>query len=58
MAQADYLFSPRTDVYVEGIYQRVGGGNGNAAFDASVYTLAPSAGNEQVVVAVGMKHRF
>jgi len=58
MAQADYLFSPRTDVYLEGVYQRVGGGNGNGAFDASVYTLDPSAGNEQVVIAVGMKHRF
>jgi GBP family porin len=58
MAQADYLLSPRTDVYLEGVYQRVGGGNGNAAFDASVYSLDPSSGNSQVVVAVGMKHRF
>jgi GBP family porin len=54
MAQADYLLSPRTDVYLEGVYQRVGGGNGNAAFDAS----DPSSGNSQVVVAVGLKHRF
>ncbi|MFC0399852.1 porin [Paraburkholderia rhizosphaerae] len=58
MAQADYSFSQRTDVYLEGVYQRVSGGNGNSAFDASVYTLDPSAGNEQVVIAVGMKHRF
>ncbi|WP_175104330.1 porin [Pararobbsia alpina] len=58
MAQADYLFSPRTDVYLEGVYQRVSGGNGNSAFDASVYSLDPSANNQQVVVSVGMRHRF
>ncbi|MCP3725151.1 porin [Paraburkholderia sp. CNPSo 3272] len=57
-AQADYLFSQRTDVYLEGVYQRVGGGNGISAFDAGVYTLTPATGNQQVVVAVGLKHRF
>jgi GBP family porin len=57
-AQADYLFSLRTDVYIEGVYQRVGGGNGIPAFDAGVYTLNPSAGDQQVVVAVGIRHRF
>ncbi|WP_395064297.1 porin [Paraburkholderia silvatlantica] len=58
MAQADYLLSKRTDVYIEGVYQRVGGGNGIPAFDAGVYTLTPSTNNQQVVVAVGLKHRF
>jgi predicted porin len=58
MAQADYQFSQRTDVYLEGVYQRVGGGNGISAFDADVYTLNPATGNQQVVVAVGLKHRF
>jgi predicted porin len=58
MAQADYLLSPRTDVYVEGVYQRVGGGSGIGTFDAGVYTLTPATGNQQVVVAVGLKHRF
>jgi predicted porin len=58
MAQADYLLSARTDIYVEGVYQRVSGGNGNGAFDASIFTLDPSAGNEQVAVAIGVKHRF
>jgi general bacterial porin, GBP family len=58
MAQADYQFSRRTDVYLEGVYQRVGGGNGISAFDAGVYTLTPSTNNQQVVVAVGLKHRF
>ncbi len=58
MAQADYQLSQRTDVYIEGIYQRVGGGNGIPAFDAGVYTLNPATGDKQVVVAVGLKHRF
>lgn len=58
MAQVDYLLSQRTDVYLEGVYQTVGGGNGNAAFDASIYSLDPSAGHEQLAVAVGLKHRF
>ena len=58
MAQVDYLLSKRTDVYIESVYQRVGGGNGIPAFDAGVYTLNPSTTNEQVVVAVGLKHRF
>jgi predicted porin len=58
MAQADYLFSPRADVYIEWGYLRVGGGNGIGAFDAGVYTLTPSTNNQQVVVAVGLKHRF
>jgi predicted porin len=58
MAQADYLLSDRTDIYLEGVYQRVGGGNGNGAFDASVYSLDPATGDQQVVVAVGVKHRF
>jgi general bacterial porin, GBP family len=58
MAQADYLLSPRTDVYIEGIYQKVGGGNGIPVFDAGVYTLNPSTNDKQVVVAVGLKHRF
>jgi GBP family porin len=58
MGQVDYLFSKRTDVYIEGVYQRVGGGNGIPAFDAGVYSLTPATGNQQVVVAIGLKHKF
>ncbi|WP_433706582.1 porin [Paraburkholderia sacchari] len=58
MAQADYLLSKRTDLYIESVYQRVSGGNGISAFDAGIYTLTPSTNNQQVVVAVGLKHRF
>lgn len=58
VVQGDYALSKRTDVYLEGVYKRVNGGNGIAAFNASVYSLAPSANNTQVVVAAGMRHRF
>ncbi|MFC5427814.1 porin [Paraburkholderia denitrificans] len=58
MTQADYLLSQRTDIYLVGIYQRVGGANGNGAFAPSISTLDPSPGNEQVVAAVGFKHQF
>jgi general bacterial porin, GBP family len=58
MAQADYLLSNRTDVYLEGTYQLVGGGNGNSAFNADVYNLTQSTGNKQLAVAVGLRHRF
>ncbi|KVG65077.1 porin [Burkholderia pseudomultivorans] len=58
VAQADYAFSKRTDVYLEGVYQSVSGGNGNPAFNATVWTLTPSANSNQVVVALGMRHKF
>jgi GBP family porin len=58
MGQADYQLSKRTDVYLQGIYQHVSGGGGNPAFDAGVFSLTPASGNEQVVVAAGLRHRF
>jgi predicted porin len=58
MLQADYQLSPRTDVYLVGVYQRVGGGNGIQAFNAGVYNMTQSNGNQQAVAAVGMRHRF
>ncbi|HEF5869722.1 TPA: porin [Burkholderia cenocepacia] len=58
VAQADYALSKRTDAYLEGTYQRVSGGNGNPAFNATVWTLTPSANSNQVVVALGLRHKF
>ncbi|MBB3000204.1 putative porin [Paraburkholderia tropica] len=58
VAQIDKVITPRTDVYLEGVFQSVSGGRGNAAFDASVYTLTPSSNSNQVVVAAGLRHRF
>ncbi|TCK84339.1 porin [Paraburkholderia sp. BL9I2N2] len=58
MLQSDYKLSRRTDVYIEGVYQSVSGGNGNPVFDASIFTLTPSSNSNQVAVAAGLRHRF
>jgi GBP family porin len=56
--QADYFLSRRTEVYATAAYQRVGGGNGIQAFNAGIYNMTQSSGNEQVVAGVGIRHRF
>lgn len=59
---ADYFLSKRTDVYVQGIYQRAGGDayvatpTGGTA--ARVYGLQASSNDSQSVVRVGIRHRF
>ncbi|WP_175852681.1 porin [Burkholderia anthina] len=58
VAQADYAFSKRTDAYLEGVYQSVSGSNGNPAFNATVWTMTPSASSNQLVVALGLRHKF
>ncbi|WP_323119639.1 porin [Burkholderia alba] len=59
MLQADYALSRRTDLYLEGVYQRVSGADGIAVLgNASVYSLAPSSNNRQAIVAAGVRHRF
>lgn len=58
VAQAGYAFSNRTDAYLEAVYQSVSGGNGNPAFNATVWTMTPSANSNQVVVALGLRHKF
>jgi general bacterial porin, GBP family len=59
MLQADYALSRRTDVYLEGVYQRVSGANGIPVLgNASIYNLAASSSNTQAVVAAGMRLKF
>ncbi len=58
MLQADYALSRRTDVYLEGTYQKVSGGGNQAAFTAGVFNLAASANDKQAVVTVGIRHKF
>ncbi|MCX4160258.1 MULTISPECIES: porin [Paraburkholderia] len=59
MLQADYALSRRTDVYLEGVYQRVTGADGVAVLgNASIYSLAAASGNHQAVITVGMRHKF
>jgi GBP family porin len=58
IVQADYQFSRRTDVYVETLYQKVSGGGGNPVFNASIFNVTPSANDRQLLMVVGLRHRF
>jgi len=54
--QTDYALSKRTDVYLQGVYQRVNEGSG---VDANINGLgAASSTNSQVAVTAGLRHRF
>lgn len=50
----DYFLSKRTDVYLDAIYQRAGGG----AQVAQIFTLSPSTSKSQLAVILGMRHKF
>jgi GBP family porin len=54
--QADYLLSKRTDVYLQGSYQHISADGSGLTADVSGQSAA--SGNQQVVVAAGMRHRF
>jgi predicted porin len=58
IAQADYSFSRRTDVYLESLYQVVTGGGSMALFNASMFNVPPSANNRQLLFVMGMRHQF
>jgi len=58
---ADYALSPRTDVYVQGMYQHAFGGGAIAApLDQGYVTgaAAPSSNGNQFVSRVAMRHLF
>jgi GBP family porin len=56
--QADYLLSKSTDIYATAAYVKVAGGNGIQAFNAGIYNMTQSSGDEQVVAGVGIRHKF
>jgi len=56
VAQIDYSLSPRTDLYAEAVYQRVGGGTG--IFMAQTYNLGAASGNQQLTAGAGIRIRF
>ncbi|WP_224019353.1 porin [Burkholderia vietnamiensis] len=59
MLQADYALSRRTDLYLEGVYQRVTGADGVAVLgNAGIFNLAASGNDRQAVVAAGIRHKF
>ncbi|NML31222.1 porin [Paraburkholderia antibiotica] len=57
---ADYNLSTRTDVYVQGQYQRVIGGTTQSILDNAFMlgTQAPSSTDKQVAVRVALRHKF
>ncbi|EEE06082.1 putative outer membrane porin [Burkholderia multivorans CGD2M] len=55
--QADYALSKRTDLYLQGEYQRVNGDG--LAVGANINGLGvASSTNKQIAVTAGMRHRF
>lgn len=59
MLQTDYSLSKRTDLYLEGVYQRAyGAPAGSPLSDAMINTLSPSSTGSQVAVVAGLRHQF
>ncbi|CAB3804118.1 porin [Pararobbsia alpina] len=55
---ADYSFSKRTDVYLEGVYQHAYGAVGTAFAGAYINGLAQASTGNQVATTVGIRTRF
>ena len=51
---ADYLLSARTDVYVESIFQHAVGDTAHA----DIISMTGSSGRNQLLLRIGMRHRF
>jgi general bacterial porin, GBP family len=51
--QVDYLFSKRTDVYLESIYQRA-----SSQAPAVINGFDPASGRNQLMFSTGIRHRF
>jgi predicted porin len=59
MLQTDYSLSKRTDLYLEGVYQRAyGAPAGSVLADAMINTMSPSSTGTQVAVVAGLRHQF
>ena len=57
---ADYSFSKRTDVYLQGAYQKVGGDLTGSSLDQAYIpgTAGSSGDDKQVVVRAAIRHKF
>ncbi|CAN0625956.1 general bacterial porin, GBP family [Burkholderia multivorans] len=53
-----YALSPRTDTYVEGIYQRADDLDGTGLPGAQISNFSAASGPNQLVVTVGVRHKF
>jgi GBP family porin len=54
--QTDYFLSKRTDLYLQASYQHINSDGSGLTADVSGQAL--SSTDEQIVVGVGMRHRF
>jgi len=56
----DYNLSARTDVYVQGVYQRLSGGSTGTVLDTAYIPGAadPSSKKSQIVTRIGLRHQF
>lgn len=57
-ARADYFLTKRADVYLEGAFQHVSGGQGTPFTHAVLCGYTQSSSPSQLVVGVGMRLRF
>lgn len=57
---ADYNFSKRTDIYVQGAYQRVGGDSTSTVLDFAQVTSASgiSSNQNQLMLRMALRHKF
>ncbi|EYS81325.1 hypothetical protein CF68_17390 [Cupriavidus sp. SK-4] len=57
---ADYLLSKRTDIYVQGMYQHVGGDATGSVLDAAYVAGAAivSSNRNQLLLRAGVRHFF
>jgi GBP family porin len=55
---SDYALSKRTDVYLEGVYQKTSGAGGTFLNGATITGVGQSADDKQVAVTAGIRHRF
>ena len=53
-----YFLSPSTDVYAEAIYQRANQLQGTGIQGAQIANFSRASGPDQLVAAVGLRHRF
>ncbi|SEB16227.1 porin [Paraburkholderia sartisoli] len=57
-AQADYFLSKRTDIYLDAVYQHVSGGANTPFANAIICGYSQSSSPSQLVVGLGLRHRF
>jgi GBP family porin len=56
--QADYFLSKRTDIYLDAVYQHVSGGANTPFANAIICGYSQSSSPSQLVVGLGLRHRF